>query len=116
MTDDARSPLASIGSVIRGLFPWLPFVTLDPASGGVRLRAEADRVHLAGADGDPAVLRAGADTGGRLYRDTVTGILYYSPSPTAAYVAVASGIVAPLPATPGTTIALGPGSAKVTCG
>ena len=106
------APLDALRQVILGLFPWLSGVRLG-STGGLAVRAAGGTLHLQGDAGDPAVARVG-DECGRLYRDTVSGTLYYSPSATAAYSPIASGVGAPLPVTPGTSVQVSSGSARVT--
>jgi hypothetical protein len=54
----------------------------------------------------------------RFYRDSLSGIVYVSLSPSAPYVwtPIASGIIPPTPTDAGTAIVVSEGSKKVTCG
>jgi hypothetical protein len=106
------APLDALRQVILSLFPWLSSVRLG-TTGGLAVRAAGGLLHLQGDAGDAGVARVG-DACGRLYRDSVSGALYYSPSATAAYVVVASGVGPPLPTTAGTTVTIATGSARVT--
>lgn len=110
------SPIAALEhlrSLVLALYPALGWLRRG-STGGLAVRPSADAIHLCGDAGDPAVARTG-DTCGRLYRDTVSGIVYYAPSMTAAYAPIASGLGPPLPVTPGTSIVIATGSTRVTC-
>lgn len=80
------------------------------------LRTVAPISTAVGGLGGPAAARVG-DHAGRLLWDASLFTLYYSPSDTAAYVAVLPvpvPMAPPLPAAVGTTIVVATGSAKVT--
>lgn len=116
LTDDPPAPpRKSMRSVFLELFPWLARFGLS-ASGALAIKSAAGRTELEGG-GSPAL--ASRDIGGRLIWDAMLSTLFYSPSATGAYVAVtvsATPGVPPLPGAVGTTIALGPGSQKVSIG
>lgn len=113
------APLSDLRATVQALFPWLAGARLAPAGKGLALRSADGLLHLE-SDGpaDPKVIRT-VDIGGRLAFNSLDSTLYYSPSASAAYVPVA--VYAALPGPPpsvfaGTSITLGPGSDRVTCG
>lgn len=119
------SARSSLREIVVSFFPWIARVRVD-ASKALSIRSASTRVVLAG-EGEtaPPVARV-ADMCGRLVLAppvevsgviTVPPILYYSPSPTAPYVAVAvcAPSIPPIPSTPGTPIVIATGSSKVRC-
>lgn len=119
MSNTAPAALSSIGTVIRNLFPWITWLTSDAKSGGLRVRSESGKVHLAGGDGDPAAARVG-DSAGYLYAVVTLGAVsavYWSPGngTASSWTLIASGPVPPVNGvTVGTGITISSGSAKVT--
>lgn len=112
-TEPAPNPLDNIREVVLARFPFLErFRTIGKR---LAIRSAGEGIDLEG--GAKGVARVD-DAWGRLYFDTVSATLYYSPSTSApfAWAPIASGIIAPLPAEPGTAIALPVGSDRVTCG
>lgn len=89
--------------------------TAIDTTGTLALGQSASAVELAG--GGPAVARVG-DSAGRLCLANGAPTLFYSPSPTAPYVAVPAAAVpgAPTPADAGVTVAIATGSPVVTSG
>jgi hypothetical protein len=125
----ADSAIASLKAIVTNLFPWLAWVSVAK-DGGLSLRAAAAKLlHLQGDMGDPAAVRV-SDTGGKFVFDqgipgSVAPALYYQAPGSSTFVPVimvtpggtAGGSVPTLPgATVATTVALGPGSEKVTIG
>lgn len=109
----APAALDSWRAIVTSLFPFLARVGVS-TSGALAIKSAAGRTEVEG--GTYPVALATVSMSGRLYWDSIASVLYYSPDATAAYVPIATGIIPPLPATPGTSIVVATGSEKVKSG
>lgn len=111
----APPALSSWRSICLTIFPWMAWFGVS-ASKALKIKSAVGRTELEGG-GSPAL--AARDTGGKLAWNAVDSQVYYLAPGAVAYVPVAvySFAIGPPPlAFPGTVVALGPGSGKVSIG